>query len=162
MKNLVVLIVLIFSLQPSAHAQKSRRSSSSAKKIPTVSYCELIRHPSRYNHKMVRVKANLFGGMEVSAFEDFQCNEDRSVWVEFDDAYKSCTTQETYKAFRSIFHGSESFGSHKAEIVAVGRFEAAKKFKNTPYAFGNSGFGHLNQYPYQFTVRCLEQMEESP
>ena len=80
--------------------------------------------------------------------------------MEFDDAYKSCTSEETYKEFRRIFHGSETISSHKAEVVAVGRFEAAKKFKNTPYAFGNGGFGHLNQYRYQFTVKCLEQAKE--
>ncbi len=145
---------------PLAQAQKSRRSPSATAKIPTVAFCELVQHPSRYNHKVVRVKGNLFGGMEVSALEDFNCDDDRSIWVEFDDSYKSCTPNDVYSSFRNIFHppgNSEMISSHRVEIIAIGEFEVAGKFKKTPYAFGNNGFGHMNQYAYQLPIKCLEK-----
>jgi hypothetical protein len=155
MRNLLTFVILCLTSSPQTYAQKSRRPASHPG-IASVSYCDLIRHPQRFNHKVVRVKGSLFGGMEVSALEDFGCDNDRSVWVEFVHSYKDCTPNEVYASFRNTFHppsDSEAFGPHRAEIVAIGKFEVAKRFKT------QKGFGHLGGYPYRLTVKCLEQVQ---
>lgn len=95
-------------------------------------------------------------------------DKDRSIWVEFDNSYKSRTPKDVYLAFDQIFHPpgesaeSAGMGAHWAEVVAVGKFEVARRFKKTTKAFGDGGFGHLGKYPYQLTVKYLEQAKPAP
>jgi hypothetical protein len=129
-------VISLCTLQ--AHAQNPRRLHKRGV-IPNVSYCQLIQNPTRYRNKIVTVTANLFGGFEVSALEGFQCDEDRSIWVEFSDSYKTCTPNEVNVAFAPKY----------------------RSMKNSPYAF-IGGFGHLNRYPFQFTVKCLKSVKPAP
>src|SRR5712691_6371889 len=63
--------------------------ASSVRTAPSVSFCELIRDPERYDKKIVRTQA-LFGrNMENGYLYDPACtSQDASVWVEFDPAYE--------------------------------------------------------------------------
>jgi hypothetical protein len=162
--NLRILFMLVVSsAYVQAHAQNPKRPSHKREIIPNVSYCQLIQYPTRYRNKIVTVSANLFGGFEVSALEDFQCDEERSIWVEFSDSYKACTPNEVDVAFDHIFSGG-TMSSNRATIVATGKFQVAPKYrsmKNSPYAF-IGGFGHLNRYPFQFTVKCLKSVKPAP
>ena len=159
MKNLIILATFILVISPFVYAQKIEHSSSPTKTIPTVSYCELIRNPDRYDRKTIRVKATLLVSFEVSTLEDSQCDIGRSIWVEFDGSHNSCTPKRVRKSFDNIFNSSEVGRSTRGEIIAIGRFEMARKIGTRPTP---SGFGHLDQYPYQLTIKCLEQVHPAP
>jgi len=146
-----------------AQAQNTKRTASNRTKLPALSYCQLVQHPDRYRNKLVQVTAKLFTGFEVSALEDFQCDEERSIWVEFGDSYKTCTANEVDAEFDHIFSGGR-VSSNRGTIVATGTFRVAKNhssLKNSPYPF-NGGFGHLNRYPFQFTIQCLKSVKPTP
>src|SRR5437868_12713456 len=107
-------VICLCALQ--GDAQNAKRPPHKRGVIPNVSYCQLIQHPARYRNKIVTVTANLVGGFEVSALEDFQCDEERSVWVEFSDSYKTCTPNEVDVAFDHIFSGG-TMSTNRATIV---------------------------------------------
>ena len=135
-----------------------------------VSYCELIRYPARYSNQVIRIRANYFVGMEAAALEDFQCDEDRSIWIDYDKSYESCTKKEVEASLDKELGPSEiktgnsygMAGARHARVTFVGRFEVARKFiwKNRDRVF-NNGFGHANQYPYRLVVQCLEQVSSA-
>jgi hypothetical protein len=158
--------MVAFGAWNNCRAQRVKNPPSAAAKIPTVSYCDLIRHPARYNKKVLRITATYFVGVEAAALEDFRCDEDRSIWIDYDDSYKSCTKKEVEDNLDKILGPFEvktenSVGlraARYARVTFVGRFEAARKFnwRNRDRVF-NNGFGHANQYPYRLVAQCLEQ-----
>jgi hypothetical protein len=115
---------------------------------------------------MIRIAATYFVGMEAAALEDFHCDEDRSIWVDYDESYESCTKKEVEDNLDKILGPYEIKTENSIGIMAaryarvrfVGKFEVARKFnwKKRDYAF-IGGFGHLNAYPYRLVVKCLEQ-----
>src|SRR5437899_4318271 len=77
------------TLATGINPRQSPAPSPSAE-IPTVDYCELIRHPSEYDRKVIRVRATYArSGPQDSKLYDFGCDYSGSTWVEFDPAYES-------------------------------------------------------------------------
>lgn len=163
------VVMAAFGAWDNCHAQPVKKPSNVAK-IHTVSYCDLVRHPARYSKKVVRITATYFVGMEAAALEDFRCDEARSIWIDHDDSYKSCTRKEAKDELDKILGPSELRtentvvlrAARSARVTFVGRFEVARKFnwKKRDYAF-IGGFGHLNAYPYRLVVKCLEGVSEA-
>ena len=169
---ILLAIMTVFGAWNHCHAQatnsrEAKSQPSGAAKIPAVSYCDLVSRPTRYNRKVVRITATYFVGMEAAALEDFRCDEDRSIWVDYDKSYVSCTKKEVKGGLDKELGPSEIktensygiVGARRARVTFVGRFEVARKFiwKNRDRVF-NNGFGHANQYPYRLVVRCLKQV----
>jgi hypothetical protein len=170
MKLLAALGATIVLIMP----QPATSTTSPAQvEVPTVDYCQLLREPSSYDKKVIRLKALYVAGFEVSAFEHPSCDKDRSsTWVEFDQTGSSCTDQKVRKAFDAIFHPPrkskkgvfEIPGPARAEIVVVGRFEGPKP--GIPVGPEGrrilTGHGHMNAYKYKFVVQCVEQVKAEP
>ena len=143
-----------------------------ATEVPTVDYCELLSNPSPYYQTVMRLKVLYVRGFELAAFEDPQCDEERSVWVEFDQSEASCTDKKVQKEMKKIFSPPsqkkrgvmEIGGSTRAELLVVGRFEGPKP--GIPIGTEGrkilTGHGHMSQYKYKFVVQCVEQVKPVP
>ncbi len=85
--------------------------------IPTISLCELARHPEWYDHKVVRVEAAAEGLYEGIIISEDKC-ESRDAWAVIirDDSF---TPRPEVESFLVGFNHE----FRKAKIVIVGRFD---------------------------------------
>lgn len=118
-------------------------------KVPTVSFCDLIRDPARFDNKTVRTRAIFFRNLENEDLNDPTCGiEDTYVWVEFDPGYVSAD-DELKKEFDRTLCPSQPCPTGRAKVTVVGRFD------------GPSGgpYGHLGGYRFRFLLMRLESAE---
>jgi hypothetical protein len=168
-KNLIatlILLMLLLSMEPAHSFQKTKEE------VPTVSYCDLIHNPEKYDKKTIRLKALYIRGFEVSALEDPECKSDKSIWVEFDSASRQCTKAEIQKAYDKVFYPPrkkkkgmiEMPGPERAELRVVGQFNGPKP--GIPIGSEGkrilTGYGHLNGFNYQFIIHCIEGVKPVP
>ena len=158
----------------SGQSIKSKRSTHSTAKtsiIQTVSYCDLLSNPRRYNKKIIRIKTIYLAGSEAATLDDPQCYQVRTLWVDFAPSYETCTPKKMQGEFHKILGPSSEtltdggilMGRHRtAKVTFLGKFEVAHGFdwKKKDLAF-NRGFGHLNSYPYRLIVTCLKHVEKA-
>jgi hypothetical protein len=159
---------------------------SPSAEIPTVDYCELIRHPSEYDRKIIRVRATYArSGSQDSKLYDFGCDYSGSTWVEFDPAYESRTDKKLVSALsrmeresRPRFkrrHSSVVLISYRrADVVLIGKFEAGLpprvgEQRELPFpnpsdllATVKTDYAHYNHYRYLFTVERAEKVKSIP
>jgi hypothetical protein len=152
--NIVKLITLAFIIsfwcypieaQPSQVEQLQQTS-----KIPTVEFCEMLRHPNLYARKEVRVRALYTLVFEVSAFSSSDCkNDEYLTWVEFDNSVERSTEPEILKKFRKqmIRYMDERWVIFDTELLVTGLLDNAE-----------AGYGHLGMYRFLFTVKSIEKV----
>ena len=140
--NLYLIIMLLLAL-PGSHPRQAKQSA--AESAPTISYCELLREPSLYQGKLVRVAATWHYGFEWSYLYHRECmSRGNKAWVEFVDEDESCPqTKKLSKRLKDDF-------DNKADVVAVGTLAVGR------------GYGHMGAYQYQFTIKCLEKAKQVP
>jgi len=132
-------------------AYLSQKFVIAAKDYVTVEYCELIKNPSLYDGKRVRVEATYRYGYEWSEIYCTDCFDlMKRTWVEFDNLDESCTSKKFLKKLRK-----DSPKGRTLSVVFSGTFESAK-----------NRYGHLNGYQFQLDVSCVEKakvlLEDSP
>lgn len=118
------------------------------KTIPTLSYDELIAKQADYAGKLVRVTGYWHNFFEVSALHDspdisYRNFREKAAWVEFEGNDKLCREGKKIRKLGKKYIGA-------AAVVFVGRLHVG------------GGFGHLNDYQYQFDVSCVEQIKKLP
>lgn len=117
----------------------------------TVDYCELIKNPSLYDGKKVRVEATYRYGYEWSEIYCPDCFDlKKRTWVKLDNLNESCTSKKLLKKL-----SKDSPKGRTLSVVFSGTFESAK-----------NRYGHLNGYQFQLEVSCVEKakvlLEDSP
>jgi hypothetical protein len=157
---------------------------SSQAVIPTVDYCELIRNPSEYDHKVIRVRATYArSGSQDSKLYDFGCDYYGSTWVEFGPAYESRTDRKFVRALsrmerdsRPRFkrgHGSVVLISYlRADVTFIGKFEAKlpdmvgeqrelpdRSSPSNLLSTVKTDYAHYNNYKHLFTVERVERVK---
>jgi hypothetical protein len=152
MKITLFALMLVLSFIP-AKAQKSE-SSKQKSEIPTVAYCELLRHPNLYVGKVLRFRALYTSVYEMSTFSCSDCKGDEYMaWVEFDDgSVKSSTKPETHKKFRDMMtrHIDDIWVIFNTELLVTGILDNSK-----------AGYGHLGMYRFLVTVKSIEEIGET-
>lgn len=159
---LTILIFLLSVLTVTA------QEKSSFVNVPTVSYCELVREPAKYDKQTLRVRGNYLVRFEVSNFSHVDCeSSENTAWLEFDQSAEEATDPKVLKKLRRLGKTKQRnrsikyyFGGAKTEILVIARFDGIKpthtvKSQNetTTRAFG---FGHLSAYNYRLTVLAIE------
>jgi len=155
---------------------------------PTVNYCQLIRNPTLYDQKVVRLRATYVrSGSETSKLYNFECDYYGSTWVEFKPTYESCTKREQLKKLARMERESRPYPkkSHpsviiinfrRAEVVFVGKFEAALPEKvgeekelpdlqlspNNLFSTVKTDYAHYYHYKHLLTVNCVERVKPLP
>lgn len=125
------------------------------KNPPTVAFCELIKHPELYDNRIVRTQAISAIGFESQVIYDPQCStKETRVWAgSAESSVKS--NEEAPKIYFALLYEKNPqrypLGrSGRARATLVGRFEASKA----------DGYGHLNQYRFQFGIMRIEKAEK--
>ena len=106
--------------------------------IPTVDYCDLIRHAKDYDQKQIRIKAAYRVGYEWSEIYCPDCfNQKERTWVEFDSDFESCTKSKIVKLVRD--------GERTLSVTVIGTFHSSAR-----------NYGHMGSYRFEFVVKCVE------
>jgi hypothetical protein len=148
MFKLVSIIFLLFSFsnclhsvrQPAQPGNTNRNDSSDTEIIPSLSYCALLKSPSRYDGKLIRVKASWQFGFETTFLYDRLCPEQPKAWLEFVDDKDTCP--ETKKN-----RGAPGKNDKEADVTVTGRL------------YGPGRYGHLGSYEFKFVVVCMEEIK---
>jgi hypothetical protein len=139
----ILLLLLCFSQVAAPLAiSKSRYVMGD---VPTVRYCDLIRHPESYHQTVVRVHARYRVGAKWSNLYDPNCGRLNQTWINFDTTYfdesfKPC--EEINVAEKIKFKGYDQ----EFDAILVGKFYGSKE---TDYGRDGSKF--------MLVVSCVEQ-----
>lgn len=154
----LLLLLCAMALVVSSSAQRRHKPRiKSSSNVPTVAFCELISHPQLYDKRIVRTEAISAIGMESQVLYDPQCStEETRVWVTHDAAWEKADKKLQAAYFALLFDENNNRiprgHSGRAKVVLTGRFEASNK----------NGYGHLNQYRFQFAITGIEKVERVP
>ena len=148
MFKLISVMFLLFSFanclhsvrQPAQPDNTNRNDSSDTKSIPSLSYCDLLKSHSRYDGKLVRVKASWQFGFEVSSLSGSECPEQPKAWLEFVDDNEACPKSKENR-------DAPGKQDREADVTVVGRL------------YGPARYGHLGAYEYKFVVTCMEKLK---
>jgi len=121
--------------------------------VATVTFCELMKDPKRYDDKVIRVKGVLGKNFEVSSLSgEEDCSKGNpdylsqsATWVSYYKTYVEDGDSEEAKNNRSV----SGFGTWS--ITAVGKFRRAE---------GDQRFGHLLCCKYDFALIRIEKSEK--
>lgn len=139
MQNILILISLIFSHAPPSVASNS--VSNNKVRTPTVTFCELLKHPERYNGKVIHTRAVFRRtGEEVAEFYCSKCLYLGKVYFDYDENYESQTQPKVWQTI--LREGT-------VNIIMTGRFQVANV---------GEGFGHLGMWHYKFIVSRIERV----
>ncbi|MBA2731972.1 MAG: hypothetical protein H0U54_03660 [Acidobacteria bacterium] len=152
------LMLCAMALAASGEAQRKHKPGiKPSSKTLTVAFCDLIRHPELYNKKVVRTEAISAIGIESQVLYDPQCStEETRTWVIHDPAWEKADKKLQAAYFALLFDKNNNRiprgRSGRARVVLKGRLEASNK----------DGYGHLNQYRFQFAIMGIEKVERVP
>lgn len=126
---------LLFLIFPSITIVAQTSGSSD---VTDVALCELLKHPEKYDQKIVRVKGIFRSVFEVSELYCSDCyDENKRVWIESTAIADECLKSKQTKRLRK----GETF-----LVVFVGKFHASQR-----------SYGHLNAYKFQIDTKCVEE-----
>jgi hypothetical protein len=156
--SVLLMLLCVMALAVTGNAQRRHKPRTKpSSNVPTVAFCELIRHPELYDKRIVRTQAISALGVESQVLYDPQCStEETRVWVTHDAAWEKADKklQAAYSAllFDENNNRIPRGRSGRARAVLTGRLEASNK----------NGYGHLNQYRFQFAIMGIEKVERVP
>lgn len=77
--------------------ERAELIGTSGAEVLTANYCDLVRKPSSYDKRVIRVQGVYSTGFELSTLSGSECNEVREelTWVDFDELYKTCTSRRS-------------------------------------------------------------------
>lgn len=152
----ILTVLLLLALAPGLVGCQARTAPPSPlseslpvpdHKAQTITFCELVNNPMRYNGELLRTQAIIWAGLENQSIYDPSCySEDVSTWIEYGNKEAFITLDDALNAFR---------GGHRATRVnatLVGRFDVASK----------EGVGHLNGFKFQFSIIAVENVQAVP
>ena len=117
--------------------------------VPKVTYCELLKHPKKFDDRVVEVTAIYGNGFEKSFLYDKDlCKkgiEQPQTWVAYDKSFVMDGDSEEAKTNSAI----SGFGEW--EVTAIGRFQRAKE---------PGRFGHMACCLYQFNFMKIVRSEK--
>lgn len=154
----VFLLLCATALVVTGDAQRRHKPRiKPSSKVPTVAFCELISHPELYDKKVVRTEAISAVGIESQVLYDPQCSTaETRVWVTQDAAWEKADKKLQAAYLALLFDENNNRiprgRSGRAKAVLTGRLEASNK----------NGYGHLNQYRFQFVIMGIEKVEKVP
>jgi hypothetical protein len=126
-------------------------------KIPTVTYCDLIRQPVLYDRKVVRVRAVYYTAFEKMYLYDERCEPDQppaapekvpaEIWAETDKSFVHAGNSDEAKLNREL----DGFGRKDATLIGI--FSSTPENPEAP-----NRFGHLNCCQYLFQILRVEKV----
>ena len=109
--------------------------SLDSSKIPTATYCEMIKNAADYDRKIVRVRGVYFNGFERMFFYDEHCVENEpptvgknipaETWIQWDADFAHKDDSAEAKKYHAVKSGE------RKDVTVVGRFYATRDINNT-------------------------------
>lgn len=96
-KQVIVISFLLAAMSQFVRGQEMKTPED----IPTVEYCDLVREPTSYDQKIVRVKVTYVVGFEASIMYDLTCGR-RNTWVRFEPMSETATSRSVLQKFRRL------------------------------------------------------------
>jgi hypothetical protein len=129
---------------PAQVANNATETKSALAGAPAVGLCEVEKSPQKFNNKMIRIRALYETDFEASVISSPYCSEPfPATWVEFEAKWES-------RSRWSVRHGLSNIKWRvPKDVVFVGLFEA------------KGGYGHLDKYPFLFTVYRVDAVRDS-
>lgn len=128
-------------------------------KIPTVTYCDLVKNAADYDKKIVRVRAIHFNGFEQIYLYDDRCEINQpsaapdkvpaETWAEWDRSFVSKGDFDEAKLNRQL----NGFG--RKDVTVVGMFHSTNERGD---ADAPNLFGHLNCCRFQLSIMRVEKI----
>ncbi len=141
MKKTILLVCIAFCFICSAYAQENKDSLYA--NLAITNYCEVVKNPSLYNEKILKIFGEYRASFENSSLTNQSCGEDCCrIWVEWREQ-QSCGDTTTAQILTNRLKGNEF---NYLEGNFVGKF----------YVSQGSGFGHMNAKPFKLVVSCVE------
>lgn len=138
------------------------KAQSTAREIPTVGLCDLLRKPAAYDGKEMRVHATYHIGFEHSYFRDSSCKEyavestpywmGNVIWATFDrPSIQTSTEQDIYEEFNreAVPCCPSGWSDTEVDMTVVGSFSMARD---------EVGYGHSQRYALQIVVNKIEKV----
>jgi hypothetical protein len=110
------------------------------KEYITVPFCDLLRNPELYNHKLIRTSAIYRYGYEWSELYCLECETDDKTWLDFDKSFALSTRPSVRRKL-----GKNGFKGRTLRVIVLGEFDA------------DSGYGHMGSYPFRLLVNSVEK-----
>jgi hypothetical protein len=145
--------------------------------IPTVDHCALIANPAAYDGKEIRLRGVYSAcGKDDSKFFNSSCTGGKTLWVEFDPSYQSCSEPGAVKSLLGMIrksgarpkpHSSVVLLNYRAANVEfIGRFIASNPYGNEELSPANLPLGPIRPnragYDFIFHVSCVERVKPLP
>ncbi len=125
----------IVASTPKDISPKADLPTLDASKIPTVTYCELIKNAADYDRKIVRVRGVYFNGFERMFFYDEHCVKNEpptagkdipaETWIEWDDDYGRQDRSHEAKQYHAVKSGE------RRDVTVIGKFFGTRDINNT-------------------------------
>jgi hypothetical protein len=148
----ILLVGVIIGLQRSPESTPVLGSTSPSTEVPTVAFCELIKHPSQYDQKLVRILAIEVFDTENTFLYDPLCSiVGTFVWAKSDCSDDQSCEKRLKLITKNIRRHKETHIS-RVGVIAVGRFKGPNE----------KGYGHLNGYKFSFDVTSIEKVTPVP
>ena len=141
----------------------AKTEPTDSSKVPTVTYCDLIKNAAEYDRKIVRVRAIYFNAFERTYLYDERCEIGQpptapekvpaETWAEWDKTLVTKGDSDEAKLNLQL----NGFG--RKDVTVIGRFNStnAQSDANAPNLFG-----HLNCCRFQFQIVHLEKLFTPP
>jgi len=147
---LITVLIAVATGECAAKGSKGPSDDTTDKAVPKVTYCELIKHPEKFDGKVVEVTAIYGNGFEKSYLYDKELckNNDPSqpqTWGAYDKSFVMEGDSEEAKTNSKI----SGFGVW--EITAIGRFKRAK---------GPQRYGHMGCCIFEFDFMKIVRSEK--
>lgn len=151
---LILLIALAGNTAIAGQEKGVTQAQSIPKDIPTVSLCELALHPSRFDQRIIRVRAILVTNHtprmdgDGSFLFDPSCYSDDTILL---PQWQRTNPSDTriLKVFKETERKRDKYDNDRVEVTVVGRYDAPN---------GN-GYGHLGWARAQLTIMQYEKAE---
>ncbi len=145
--------------------------------IPTVDHCALIANPGSYDGQQIRLRGIYSAcGKDDSKFFSSSCSGGKTLWVEFDPSYQSCSGRKAVNSLLAMIRKSGArpkphsslvlLDYRAANVEFVGRFIASNPYGKEELSLANLPLGPIRSnragYDFIFRVSCVERVEPLP
>ena len=137
---------------PKDISPKAELPTLDASKIPTVTYCELIKNVADYDRKIVRVRGVYFNGFERMFFYDEHCVKNEpptagkdipaETWIQWDADYSRKDDSDEAKQYHAVKSGE------RMDVTVIGRF------------YGTRDINNMGSGKYQIRVMRVEKVSD--
>jgi len=116
---------------------------------PLLGYCELLENRALYWGKHVRVVGIYRTGFEWSELYDTRCPDAARTWVE--GSFEACSASERQRRAELAAKAEEGTSGSESDGATLGVVAQGVLYG------GGAGYGHMNDYRFQFDVDCTER-----